>query len=411
MKSYGFIFLVSVLLSIQTFGETSDDWLVWRGPNGNGVASATATPPESWSEELGVKWKVPVPGRGHASPIVSGDLVVVATASDNEQSVIAYDRETGETRWQKVVHVGGIPTKLHRKNTAASATPASDGEFFYTLFHNSGRLFLTAVDREGQTAWQKDTGPFQCDFGFGYGPSPLLHEGKIIVVSEFGDGYIAAFSATDGAEQWRVRRENKTSYSSPVVAFVAGRDQLLLSGAEKVVSHDPASGEILWEVAGSSQATCGTMVWSDDAVFASGGYPNKETIAVRADGSGEILWRNGDKTYEQSLLYHDGHIYTLNDNGIAICWHAETGEEKWKVRLGGPVSSSPILAGGLIYAMNEQGVTFAFRPNPEKFEKVSESRLGEEGFATPVFVGKEVFVRTAVPGAVRQEYLYCVGAP
>jgi len=231
----------------------------------------------------------------------------------------------------------------------------------------------------------------------------------LIVVSEYGEGYLAAFDKSDGSEQWRVPRKNKTSYSSPVVAHVAGKDQLLLSGADKIVSYDPDNGKILWETAGSSLATCGTMVWSDDLVFASGGFPNKETLAVKADGSGEIVWKNGDKSYEQSMLYHDGFVYTLNDNGIALCWNAETGEEKWKVRLGGPVSSSPILAGGLIYATNERGITFVFKPNPETFEKVGEFQLGDEGFATPVFVGHEVFVRTAEQSVERQEYLYCVG--
>jgi outer membrane protein assembly factor BamB len=150
------------------------------------------------------------------------------------------------------------------------------------------------------------------------------------------------------------------------------------------------------------------VVWSEDLVFISGGLPIKKTTAMRADGSGEVVWENGDKSYEQSLLYHDGHVYTLNDNGIAICWNAGTGGEKWKVRLGGPVSASPILAGGLIYATNERGITHVFRPNPEEFEKVGEFQLGDEGFATPVFVGGEVFVRTAEQGRERTEYLYCI---
>lgn len=386
----------------------SNDWLQWRGPNGNGVASVDAVPPADWSVEQAIKWKALIPGRGHASPLVSGDLVLIATATEDGQYAIAYERETGEIRWKQRVHDGGVPTELHRKNTAASATPASDGSSFFLLFHQKGRLVLSRLDRDGAILWQKDTGPFQCDYRFGYGASPALHGDLIFVVSEHSDGYIAAFRTGDGSEQWRVPRQNKTSYSSPIVARVAGKDQLLLSGAEKIVSYDPASGKLLWETTGGTLATCGTMVWSEDAVFASGGFPNKETIAVKADGSGEILWKNGDKSYEQSLLYHAGHLYTLNDNGIAVCWDAKTGEEKWKVRLGGPVSASPILAGGHIYATNERGITFVFRPNPEAFEKVAEFQLGDEGFATPVFVGNEVFLRTAEEGASRQEYLICV---
>lgn len=402
------VLIWAIFFSVPDIFASGGDWLQWRGPNGNGVAESNSAPPENWSAEEGVKWKAFIPGRGHASPIVSKDLVIIATATEEGQFAIAYDREEGSVRWKQLVHEGGVPTELHRKNTAASSTPASDGEHFFLLFHNAGQLVLTALDRSGNVVWQKDTGGFQCDYRFGYGPSPILYGNSLIVVSEFGEGYIAAFDKSDGAELWRVPRRNKTSYSSPAVARVAGKDQLLLSGADKVVSYNPDNGQILWKAAGSSLATCGTMVWSDDLVFASGGFPNKETIAVRADGSGEVVWKNGDKSYEQSLLYHDGHVYTLNDNGIALCWNAETGEEKWKVRLGGPVSSSPILAGGLIYATNEQGITFVFQPNPEAFEKVGEFQLGDEGFATPVFVGNEVFVRTAEQGVERQEYLFCI---
>jgi outer membrane protein assembly factor BamB len=386
------------------------DWLQWRGPSGNGVAADSADPPLQWRESQNIRWKIPIAGRGHSSPVVTGDLVVLTSASDTEQFVLGIDRASGDQRWQSVLHKGGIPTDLHRKNTAATATPTTDGRSIYVLFHNRGRLLLTALDREGREIWEKDTGPFHCDYRFGYGPSPTLHNGMLIVASEFAEGgYLAAFRSSDGSEVWRVDRKVKTSYSSPIVAHVAGRDQLLLSGANMLISLDPANGNLLWEVEGSSLATCGTMVWNEDTVFASGGFPNKETIAVRADGSGEILWRNTDKSYEQSLLYTDGHIYTLNDTGIAVCWNAETGERKWRERLGGPVSSSPILAGGRIYATNERGITFVFAPNPDRFEKLAEFQLGDEGFATPVFVGDMVFVRTAEQSGSRQEFLYCIG--
>lgn len=387
---------------------TASDWCLWRGPNGNGVANPDAVPPQNWGEEENVKWKAIVPGRGHSSPVVCGDMVVLTTATDDAQFVFAYDRETGAIRWKERIHEGGLPEKLHKKNTAASSTVASNGELFYALFHNRGRLMLTALDRNGKTVWQKNTGDFSCDYGFGYAASPTLHEDLVIVSSDSKDGYLAGFRQSDGSEVWRTPRKMPTSYSSAIVGEVAGRKQLLISGAEKVSSYDPATGTLLWEAEGTCPVTCGTPVWSDELVFVSGGYPIKKTVAVRADGSGEVVWENGDKSYEQSLLFHDEHLYTLNDNGIAICWNAETGEEKWKVRLGGPVSASPILANGLIYATNERGITFVFRPNPDQFEKVGEFQLGDEGFATPAYVGKEVFLRTANQGVDRQEYLYCL---
>ena len=411
MKSRYFPSLAFLLLYIAfpLVNAAGQDWPQWRGPNGNSAAGSDASPPLTWGEGENVKWKVPVPGRGLSSPIVIGDLVILTSATEEAQLVIAYDRASGGERWKTTVHEGGIPQNLHRKNSAATPTPASDGRNFYIVFHNAGRVMLTALDAGGKISWQKETGHFECDYGYGYAPSPTIHGDVIIISSEFTeDGYLAAFRKSDGEKVWRTDRKVKTSYSSPIVARVGGKDQLLLSGADLVSSFDPATGAIFWQIAGSSKATCGTMVWNEDTVFASGGFPNKETIAIRAGVKPEILWRNGDMSYEQSLLYHEGHVYTLNDGGIAVCWEAATGVEKWKVRLGGPVSSSPVLAGGRIYAMNEQGRTFVFSPDPDKFTKLAENQLGAEGFATPAFVGDAVFLRTADVSPVHQDWLYCL---
>ena len=141
------------------------------------------------------------------------------------------------------------------------------------------------------------------------------------------------------------------SYSSPIVAHVAGRDQLLISGGKVVASYDPENGKPLWTADATTSATCGTMVWDGGLVFASGGYPDAETAAIAADGSGRVVWRNREKCYEQSMLAVDGYVYAVNDRGIAYCWKADDGTQMWQQRLGGggAVSSSPILAGGNIY--------------------------------------------------------------
>jgi len=409
MKPLSFLLLLSVcFFPLCAVGH--QDWPQWRGPQGNGTADSSATPPLSWSENENVRWKVPVPGRGLSSPTVVGGLVLLTSATDTARLALAYDRMNGQKRWETVVHEGPLPEKMHRKNSAATPTVASDGTHAFAVFHHGGDVFLSALDLEGKLIWQRKTGPYECDYGFGYAPSPTIHGDLVIVSSEFtAGGYLAAFRKSDGKEVWRTDRKVKTSYSSPIVARVGGKEQLLLSGADLVSSYDPATGKSFWQIAGSCKATCGTMVWSEDTVFASGGFPNKETLAVRSGSEPEVLWRHTDSSYEQSLLYHEGHVYAFNDGGIAICWEAETGVEKWKVRLGGPVSASPVLAGGRIYAMNERGITYVFAPDPEKFTKLAENSLGGEGFATPAFVGETVFLRTADAAAERQEWLYCLG--
>lgn len=405
-----FLQIVSVATVFSSsFGLGSSEWLQWRGPNQNGIAPESVAPVTEWSESENVRWKALIPGRGMSTPIVVNGLVVVTTATEDGQFVLAYRMEDGGIAWKARAHDGGLPEKLHKKNSAASSTPASDGKRVFVTFHNRERIMLTALDLKGDVLWQIDTGGFECEYKFGYSASPTVYKDTVIVSSEWEDGFLAAYNVADGSEVWRVKREIPTTYSSPIVGKVAGREQLLLSGNDKVSSFDPTSGTLLWEAPGTCKVTCGTLVWSGDTVFASGGFPNKETVAVRADGSAEVIWKNGEKSYEQSMLYHDGHVYTLNDNGIAVCWDAETGEEKWKERLGGPVSASPILADGKIYALNERGITYVFEPNPEKFVRISENTLGDEGFATPVFVDDNILIRTAEVSGDRQAYLYCVG--
>ena len=404
------ILLFFLIATLPRSASATQDWLQWRGPNGNGIADPSAKPPLTWGEEENVRWKVPVPGRGLSSPTVVGGLVLLTSSTDTTRLTLAYDRANGQKRWETVVHEGPLRQKIHRKNSAATPTVASDGTHAFTVFDLNGEVFLSALDLEGRIAWQRKTGTYSCDYGFGYAPSPTVHGDLVIVSSEYAaGGYIAAFRRSDGEEAWRTERKVKTSYSSPIVANVGGKEQLLLSGADLVSSYDPSTGKPFWQIAGSSKATCGTMVWSEDTVFASGGFPNKETLAVRAVDEPAVLWRHADSSYEQSLLYHDGHVYAFNDGGIAICWEAETGIEKWKVRLGGPVSASPTLAGGRIYAMNERGITYVFAPDPEKFTSLAENTLGAEGFATPSFVGETVYLRTADASAERQEWLYCLG--
>ena len=185
---------------------------------------------------------------------------------------------------------------------------------------------------------------------------------------------------------------------------------MLISGAVQVSSYDPANGRQLWTTPGTAAATCGTMVWDGDIVFASGGYPQSETIAVKADGSGTVLWKNNQKCYEESMLAHDGHLYALTGKGILYCWRGSDGREMWMERLQGPVSSSPVLAGGHIYQANEHGTCYVFKPNPEKFEPVAENQLGNEAFPSPAVVGNQIFIRTATGfGGNRKEVLYCLG--
>lgn len=388
------------------------DWPWWRGPSRNGIAATAA--PVKFSDDEGAVWRTPVPGRGHSSPTVVGERVFLSTADEKQktQSVLAFDRKTGEKLWEVEISRGGFPARNHPKNTEATPSIACDGErLFVTFFHHLA-IQATALDLNGKKVWQKEVGGFNPKkYEYGYAPSPLIYRGSVIIAAEFdGKSFLAAFNRADGKELWRTPRPTNITFSSPVVGHVAGKDQLLISGSDEVTAYNPATGKQLWTTPGTTAATCGTLVWDGDLVFASGGYPKSETLAVNAK-SGELLWANGQQCYEQSMLAHDGYLYALTDKGVCFCWRGTDGEEMWKQRLQGPVSASPVLAGGHIYQANEMGMLYVFKPNPKEFELVAENRVGTDSFASPAICGGQIFLRVGhVSGNKREEYLYCFGS-
>jgi outer membrane protein assembly factor BamB len=391
------------------------DWPWWRGPNLNGIAESGCQSPVAWSKTENIAWKVPVPGRGHSSPTVVGHRIFLTTADDQAkvQSILCFNRGTGKQLWKREVNRGGFPSSINHKNTHATSSVACDGTRLYAAFLNHNGIQVVAFDLDGKPIWGKVAGKFTPDeYKNGYAASPLLYGNFVIIAGDFdGNAFLVALDRKTGKQVWKAPRPSRINYASPIVANVAGRHQLLMSGGDIVASYDPRSGKQLWKVAATTMATAGTMVWDGDLVFASGGYPDSETVCVRADGSGKILWRNRQKCYEQSMLAVDGHVYAINDNGIALCWSAKTGEELWRKRLRGPISASPVMSGGIIYASNELGTTWVYRATPEKFELVKKNQLGTEVFATPTICGSQIFIRVGdSAGGQRQETLYCIEA-
>ena len=210
-----------------------------------------------WSESRNILWKVPVPGNGHASPIVCGGQVFIATADEQHQtqSLLCFDRQTGKPLWSRVIHTGGFMQK-HAKNSQASATPACDGQRVFVPFLHAGGLWVTAVDlAAGDILWQTEAGPFVSEHG--YGSSPVIW-GSFVLVSgdSIGGGFLAALNRQTGALAWRRQRPNdgaNGSYGSPLIANLAGKPQLIQSGAGKVSSYDPATGEMFWRCDGPAQ--------------------------------------------------------------------------------------------------------------------------------------------------------------
>jgi outer membrane protein assembly factor BamB len=385
------------------------DWPWWRGPTLDGKSQDRQVV-TTWGRAEHVLWKTKVPGRGHSSPIVCGDRIFLTTADEDthKQSALAFDRKTGKPLWNTLVHDAEF-TRKNPKNSDASATPACDGRRIYSVFLNRDGLHVTAVDLDGKILWQTRAGVFQSQHG--YGSSPVLFKSLVIINGDsLKDCFVAALDRRTGKVVWRTPRKTtgeNGSFATPIVIPLAGRPQLILTGMDEVSSYDPETGKLIWSCAGPSEVTGCTVACSDKLVFATGGYPEKEILAIRADGAGDVtkshvVWRSSKGVaYVPSPLYHAGYLYVVADGAMVTCFKAATGEQIWQERLQGGFTSSPVLVGDLLHVTNEDGKTFVLKTGP-KFKVVATNSLEEGVLATPAVSGGRLFLRTSA-------HLYCIG--
>lgn len=389
------------------------DWPGWRGLHEDGIAVGPR-PPTHWDQKSNVIWKTPIPGRGHSSPIIVGDYIFLTTANEAKrvQEVICISRDSGVPRWTTEVHHGGFDRQAHPKNSQATPTMVSDGTRVYAAFFHQDSIWLTALDFRGTILWSKPVGTFTSQFG--YAPSPILYGPYIIVAADHEQGgFLAAVHRMNGEIIWRRSRPSIESYATPSVLTVDGQAQLVIAGGDYVRSYDPKTGDALWVVQGTSKSCVGSPVMWDGIIIASGGYPGRETIAIRPQGAKlpDVIWRTKISSYVPSLLVIKGDLYQVTDKGILSCWTIKTGKKNWDTRLQGEISSSPSACEDLIYISTESGITYTIKANPERFELLAENNLKvDEQLASPVISTGQIFLRVA-QGTLenRKETLYCIG--
>jgi len=381
---------------------------MWRGPRLDGT-SLEREMPTRWSPEENIAWRTPLPGSGHASPIVWRDKVfTVAADNDGQQRLLlCLDRATGKILWQTVV-LEAPPERVHRLNSHASSTPATDGERVFTAFLDRTEAVVAAHDLSGKQVWLKRVGPFSSIHGFC--SSPIIHEDKVIVNCDHdGDGYIVALARTDGRELWRIDRPNKTrSYVVPIIREIGGRTQMVLSGSKCVASYDPANGREHWIIDGPTEQFVASLVYHDGAklFFLTAGYPEHHILAIRPDGTGNvtgshIAWRTKKgAAYVPSPIAASDYFFVTSDSGVAHCFRAETGDLIWQQRLG-EQHASLVSANGLVYFLNDAGVMNVVKPG-EKFELVAKNEIGERTFASPALSEGQIFLRG-------EKSLVCIG--
>ena len=383
-------------------------WNQFRGPTGDGHAPAGAQVPTVWNQEQNVKWKTPVEGKAHSSPVVWKDQVWVTTAPlDGKQAyAICLDLDSGKVIHKLLVFEVPMPQPLGvDKNSYASPTPVIEEGRVYVHFGAHGTACLDTAT--GQTIWSRRDLP--CNHHRGPGSSPILWNDLLILTFDgFDVQYVVALDKQTGETVWKTDRnidygsdngDVMKAYSTPHVFDVGGIQQLVSPSAGACIAYDPASGKELWRVKSGGMNASGRPVMGHGLVFmgtADGGY---KFFAVSPDGRGDVTeshvsWMasKGAPRYASPILADDL-LFTATDREVIACLDPKTGEEIWQKRLDGTFTASPIHAGGNLYFCNEEGATFVVAPEPE-FKLVATNKLPEGCLASPAVAGNALILRT-----------------
>jgi outer membrane protein assembly factor BamB len=440
--------LAVTLLSAVAFSNSSSsasagdaNWPGWRGPEGSGV-SAEKNLPEEWSATKNVRWKTPVEGKAHSSPIVWGKRVFLTTAvegpvvpgakamkhvidgkdwlhpdsvgADRKHTfkVISIDRDTGKVLWERTAWEGTPYDDRHRKSSYAAATPATDGKLVYAFFGAEG---LYAYDYAGKLAWKSDLGKLGT-VGLGTGTSPVLYENLVIVQCDQEDGpdsFIVALDKKTGRQVWRTPRKVQVSWATPVIVRTAKRAELITSGTEAVIAYDPATGKELWRAKGVESNAIPSPVASREMVVVSAGFPAKIAYAIRLGGTGNLsapsnmVWTYAKGTaYVPSPILYGEYLYLMTDRGLLTCLDARTGEVEYeggRIPIPATFTASPVAFDNKLLLTSEDGDTFVLAAGP-KHAVLRTNSIGEPVYASPAVAGGSIYIRG-------ERHLYRIAAP
>ena len=426
--------LLIVVLSQVAGGA---NWPQWRGPDGAGV-STEKNLPTVWNAKQNIKWKAPIAGRSHSSPIVWGKRIFLTTAIEGAEvpgakavkhvmggqeflhpdsigadrkhtfKVIALDSETGKVLWEQTAFEGTPYDNRHRKSSYAASTPATDGKHVYAFFGSEG---LFAYDMKGKLAWKADLGKL-ATVGLGTGTSPIVYENLVILQCDEDNGaasFIVGLDKNTGKEVWRTLRKVQMSWSTPLLVKTKSRAELITSGTETVISYDPATGKELWRHKGVESNAIPSPVANNETVFVSAGFPQKTVMAINLGGSGDladtVVWKYAKGTaYVPSPILFGNYLYLTTDRGILTCLDARTGEVKYeggRVPIPATFTASPIAFDDKILLTSEDGDTFVVKAGP-KHEILGTNSVGEPVYASPAVADGNIYIRG-------EKNLYAIG--
>lgn len=400
---------ILVLLILSTYLSQAQNWPNWRGPRGDGTSIETNLPTK-WDSITNVIWKTLVPGIGHSSPIVWEDKLFTLTAlvESQERILLCYDCNTGKLLWQKTVIKADLENK-HRDNSYASGTPATDGKLVFVSVFDGDEVIVAAYDFSGKQIWIQRPGRFSSPHG--YSCSPALFEDKVIIngESKTAEPFICALNKTNGKIVWKIIHERPAhSFSTPIFREMAGKMQMIFGGNKEIGAYNPDNGSRYWFVNGPSEDFTSSPVYSEKEglVIMSSAWPQRHLVAVRPDGEGDVtethvVWQTKKgAVYVPSPICAGDYLYSTMTNGRVHCTEIATGNTLWIEDLGKQYSS-PVLADGLVYMPNDEGVITVIKPGPT-FEYLAKNAIGEGMYASPAISNGKIYLRG-------DKHLFCIG--
>jgi outer membrane protein assembly factor BamB len=395
-----------------------------------------------WDSSTNVRWKTPIVGEGWSCPVVWGDSVFLTTAipvdrdtnssqpepyrggggrqrsdlvyAEYRWELICLDTPTGKMRWRQVARQGNPTIPRHSSNSYATETPVTDGTRVFAYF---GMMGLYCYDMAGKLCWRRDLGAYETRAGWGTASSPLLFEGKLFLqIDNQQQSFLVALEAGTGDELWRVKRDEVTQYSTPIIWRNSQRNELV-AGGEVTRSYDPATGKLLWRLDMAKGRSSATPLATGDRLYVGTEFRNRGgpddgggfLFAVKPGGSGDITpledagssefiaWRTAESGIQMaSPVLCKGHIYLLERRlNIVNCIDAETGEKVYRSRIPGSRAfwASPWTCGDCIYCLDDAGTTFVLASGPE-FRVLRQNVIDERAWSTPAVASGALFLRT-----------------
>ncbi|MDA7605423.1 PQQ-binding-like beta-propeller repeat protein [Verrucomicrobiales bacterium] len=407
--------LIIYFLNALLFSSLSqaNDWPRFRGPTEDGHAKVKSIPLK-WSATENVKWKVPVPGKGWSSPVLSDGRVYLTTAyaqGDNQDAagvkrelrVLGFDAENGKTVWDtKVFDQKASSRPIHQKNSHASPTPIIENGKVYVHF---GHMGTACLDLKGEIVWANK------ELGYnpvhGNGGTPIVVGDLLIFSADAGtDPFIVALYKKNGKVAWKKPRSEtpqsrKFSFSTPTLINMGGRSQIISPASGAVFSYDPKTGEELWSVNYGGWSVIPKPGVYKNMIFVGTGYERAHLLGIRVDEKSKgnvtdshIEWEITKRAPNTpSFMIVDDLLYFISDGGIATCVDPMTGEVIWQERAAGPMSASPVHSNGKIYFLDEQGKSTVIRAG-RKFEVLATNSINERTLASYAIGEGAIYIRS-----------------